>query len=1031
MKALKYIFRFLLFLVVGIVAAAIIVPIVFKDDIVASVKEVINENINAEVDFADVDLSLISTFPNAGISITDLAIAGVDHFEGIPLASINKLTAEVSLPSLISKTEPLEVVSITVANPILDIRVLEDGRANYDIVQPTATDTETEGDFIMNLEKYEIINGVLSYHDKASHMRVSASDIDHAGSGNFRNEKFDVATKTSMSNLNVSMEGTNYLTRARAEADATIAVDLATGSYTLKENTLSVNAMDVHVDGYVQVRPADMMMDLTFATPNENAKSIMSIIPGVYTANFDDVKAEGTATFSGKVKGLYNGQKGIMPAIDLKTSIKDGKLRYPALPKEVSEINVAIDITAEQGNYDDMVVNIPTFALRLGDNPISGQLVTSNVSRDPQVAGMLQGTVKLEDWKDALPASDIEQLGGTIIADVKFAGKQSDVIAERYGAITFAGDFTGKNINYKAADMPAIKMQTVTSDISPKSIKINTESLEAGRSDARGTITIDNPLAYFLNEGVTTTTVAMNSKLLDANEWMSPAIDGTETESMSIPEQIANVNLDLAADQVVFQTYEIKAMKLQGEHKANSMNVDHLSGVIGSSDFTMTGELGNTLGYFNDGEILTGDLTLRSRTLVMEDFMSEEPVDEQEIEIIAVPPNMAISISADVDKAMYDDITLQQLRGDIAVEGEEAVLEDGRAKALGGNVKFAGMYGTSGEGQPDFSFKYDLSKLDFKQTFEKVNTVQSLTPIMKYLQGTFNSTMVMDGKLGDDMLPQLSSLNASGFLETIAAQLQKIDVANKLADKLGIEELRKLDLDHTKNWFEIKEGTVELKPVQKKIAGIDMNLSGTHGLNSDMNYQILMDVPRDMLKGNVVTGAVEKGLGLLESEAAKLGVNINQGDFIKLKVILTGSLVAPSIKIVPLGSGGQATAKDVVDATIDEIKQTVKDSVKTVIDDTKQTIKDTVASTVNTAKDSVNTVIDKTVKTATDSAKTIITTTVQNQVDKVLKDSAAQAVKDEVNDIIKDNTGEAVDDIKEKLDDWNPFKKKKKKEKDK
>jgi len=71
------------------------------------------------------------------------------------------------------------------------------------------------------------------------------------------------------------------------------------------------------------------------------------------------------------------------------------------------------------------------------------------------------------------------------------------------------------------------------------------------------------------------------------------------------------------------------------------------------------------------------------------------------------------------------------------------------------------------------------------------------------------------------------------------------------------------------------------------------------------------------------------------------------------------------------------------------------------------------------------------VKTATDSAKTIITTTVQNQVDKVLKDSAAQAVKDEVNDIIKDNTGEAVDDIKEKLDDWNPFKKKKKKEKDK
>jgi len=1025
MKVFKYLIRFLIFLVVGLVAAAVIIPIVFKDDIVASVKTVINENLEAEVDFADVDLSIISTFPNAGISISDLVINGKEEFSGIALANINKLTAEVSIPSLISKTEPLEVVSISVANPVLNVQVLADGKANYDIMKESTATTESEGDFIMNLEKYEVTNGSLTYHDKATHMRVSAIDVDHSGRGSFYNEKFDLMTKTSMRDLNVSMEGTPYLSRAQAAADATIAVDLGSNTYTLKENEIAINEMDVVVDGSVQVRPADMVMDLTFDSPSKSAKAIMSILPGIYTADFGSVQARGSAAFAASVKGIYDGNKGIMPALTLKSSISEGALQYPDLPKDISDINLSIDINAQQGDYSDIVINIPTFAMKVGNNPVTGSLVTSNISTDPQVAGRLKGTIVLEDWKSALSIPDIERLGGTINSDVRFAGKQSDAINQRYNAITFAGDATGSNITYKAAGQPLVTVESIVSDISPKSVNLVTSGIAAGRSDAAGSIKVDNPLAYFLNQGKTTTTMTMRSNLLDANEWLTEEAEGAATETIAVPEQIANVYLDMEANKVRYGDYELTAVKVKGKHLANSMQVDELSGKLGSSDFQLKGDLDNTLGYFNDGEVLAGNLTVQSDRLVMDDFLSEE---EETGEVVLVPENMNIKLRADVKSAQYDDMTLSNLRGDIVVEDQEAVLEDGRANALGGQLKFAGLYGTRGEGQPDFSFKYDLSDLEFKQTFQQVNTVQSLTPILQYLKGTFNSTLVMDGKLGDDMLPVLSSLNASGFLETIAAQLEKIDIANKLADKLGIEALRKLDLDHTKNWFEIVNGTVELKPVQKKIAGIDMNISGSHGLSKDMNYQILMDVPRDMLKKNAVTGALEKGLGLLESEASKLGVNIDQGDFIKLKVLLTGSLASPSIKIVPLGSGGEATAKEVVKDQINNVKEAVVDSVTTVVENTKKTVRDTITKTVNTAKDSANAVITKTVNTAADSAKTVITTTVKNEVDKVLKDSTAQEIKDEVNDIIKENTGETIDDIKDKLNDYNPFKKKKKKD---
>ena len=285
----------------------------------------------------------------------------------------------------------------------------------------------------------------------------------------------------------------------------------------------------------------------------------------------------------------------------------------------------------------------------------------------------------------------------------------------------------------------------------------------------------------------------------------------------------------------------------------------------------------------------------------------------------------------------------------------------------------------------------------------------------------------MEGKLNDNMFPDLNSLDASGYLETISGKLQELDIANKLANMLGVDALRKLDFDHTKNWFEIVDGMVELKPFEKNVAGIDMSVSGSHGLGKSMNYALVMDIPREMLKKNVVTGAAEAGLSLLESQAAKLGVNIDQGDFIKIKADITGSINSPSIKLTPLGSGGKATMKDVVTDKIDEIKETVKDSVKTVIDDTRQYVKDSIDSTVEIVKDSVETVVDETVETVKDSVKTVVADVVEDQIDKVLKDTAAQEVKDKIENVIEENTGETVDEIKEKLEGWNPFKKKKKK----
>ena len=72
-KILKYLGFTLLFLI----ALIILLPIIFKGKIVEMVKEEANNNLNAQIDFGEFDLGLISTFPNFEFSIdnsTDLLL---------------------------------------------------------------------------------------------------------------------------------------------------------------------------------------------------------------------------------------------------------------------------------------------------------------------------------------------------------------------------------------------------------------------------------------------------------------------------------------------------------------------------------------------------------------------------------------------------------------------------------------------------------------------------------------------------------------------------------------------------------------------------------------------------------------------------------------------------------------------------------------------------------------------------------------------------------------------------------------------
>ena len=129
--------------IVILLAAAAAIPTFFRKEIDAKLKSTINNSINAKVDFKDLDLSLITSFPNLGIKINDLTIIGVDSFAKDTLANVKQLQLNVNLLSVI-KGETYEINGVTLTEPTILAKVLKSGKANWDIMKPDTAATPAD-----------------------------------------------------------------------------------------------------------------------------------------------------------------------------------------------------------------------------------------------------------------------------------------------------------------------------------------------------------------------------------------------------------------------------------------------------------------------------------------------------------------------------------------------------------------------------------------------------------------------------------------------------------------------------------------------------------------------------------------------------------------------------------------------------------------------------------------------------------------------------------------------------------------------
>lgn len=765
-KALKIFGIVLLVLIIALIAA----PFLFESQLKDMVKKAINDNVNATVEFSDLDLSFFRNFPQATVVLNDVSVINNAPFEGDTLAVSEEILLEMSIREVFKGSDqPKKIDQLILNNTYVNVKVDSLGNANYDIAIEDTTSTAQEATgagFSLDLQHYEINNSRLRYVDVGQKISLLLEELNHEGTGDFSLDQSELDTDT-RALVTFDFDGSNYLRRNRVALDAVIQMDLENMRYTFLENEATINQLPLTFDGYVQLNEVNTEMDIAFKTPSSDFKNFLAVIPEEYAKNIEDVETSGNFTVNGLIKGISD--ETYIPQLDVRVTSNNASFKYPDLPKSVQDINLDLRILNTTGLADDTYMTFDNVTFRIDQDAFAANGSVRNLTGNMLVDMALQGTINLANLNQAYPLELEQDLNGILTADVTTNFDMNSIEQEQYENVNSSGTASIRDFSYSSPE---------------------------------------------------------------------------------IPNEVRVANADLIFSQ-------------------GNVRVPELNLTTGETDLQASGNINNLMGFLFKDQNLKGNFQVNSDTFAVNDFMVAdasaeegntpgEPTEEKAntgttgTEAVKIPSFLDAELNFAANRILYDDLVLNNAKGTVVVRDETAILQNITASLFDGTIGLNGRVSTSGA-MPTFDMKLDMNAMDIAKSFTGLELLQGLAPIATALEGKLQTQVNLKGNLGNDLTPLLPSIAGDAMAQILTAEVkpQQLALLTRLDEQLTFVNLRDIDLTNLKGYVTFNDGAVQVEPFDFNVQGINVNVAGGHGFDMSMNYNLILDVPANMLGSQI------------------------------------------------------------------------------------------------------------------------------------------------------------------------------------
>jgi len=393
-----------------------------RDSLRMELEQVIDRQITTDVFFDDVTVTLFRDFPNVTVTLQHASMVGRGEFAGDTLAHVDELDFEIRLLSLLWGRET-ELKSIHLRAPILQLRVLSNGHANYDLFVsdsiPSSDTTDAPGAGIA-LDEVRVSKGSLHYTDVGRKVDVWLNDLTFSGKGDFARDVFDLKMQLMSNEFTLNYGKIRYFFKKELEVDATMEMDFNARRYSFKQNDWRINHFRFNVEGSLAQLERGYDFGLTFATQSTEFKNILSLVPGVFMRDFKQISTQGELGFTGFINGVWIPDQKQLPSMMANFKITDARFKIDTLPDPIDHIQLEFQISNLYGVSDSTVFDFKTLSFEMLKHRVQGRMLWKGLDHI-YLDGDIHADLDLAELERMYPISGME-LRGELLGEIKVKG---------------------------------------------------------------------------------------------------------------------------------------------------------------------------------------------------------------------------------------------------------------------------------------------------------------------------------------------------------------------------------------------------------------------------------------------------------------------------------------------------------------------------------------------------------------------------------------------------------------------------------
>ncbi|PWK20954.1 AsmA family protein [Xanthomarina spongicola] len=782
---MKKVFKIIGITLLTILLLLIAIPFAFQSKIKEVVKRTINENLNAHVEFSDVNLSFIRSFPQAQVNVSDLVITNFEPFKDETLATAKSISLNMSVKELFKKAsdEPIVINKINIDEALITLKTNKRGETNYDILKDENKDENKDekenssAGFTLDVKDYSIDNSAITYLDESSNTTFYITEFNHSGKGKFSETVSELETKTE-SRISLRIDSTDYLSNNELKLDALIDLDLDNNKYTFKENKAFINKLPLEFHGYVQLLEAGQDIDITFENPGSDFRDFLAIIPETYSKNIEDVQTTGNFKLKGMIKGLLTDET--IPNLDIQVSSNNASFKYPDLPKRVDNITINAAVKNTTGKSDDTYIDINAFNFKIDQDAFKSSATLKNITKNMLINADIDGVLNLANLTKAYPIKLEKELSGILKAKLNTAFDMNAIETNAYERIKNNGSASITDFIFSSEDMVnPIHIKKANMTFNPGTVSLNNFDAVTGKSDLHANGTIKNLLGFLLSDNKLQGNFNVNSNLFIISDFMvesKTASNNNKTtskkESLKIPEFL-DCTIQADAKTVVY----------------DNLNLENVQGTLVIKDQQAT--LKNmTTNIFNGKLAVIGNVSTQKETPTFNINLGAENFDIskafKDLDLLqALAPiakilegklNSTISLSGSLDKEFTPDLTTVSGNAFAELLTTDINTEDSKILSLlGSTLKFI-----------------DFNKLDLKDLKTNLTFKDGLVNLKPFTIKYEDIDIHINGAHGFD-----KNINYNVVLDVPAKYLGS-DI-NRLIGKINDPKVNKISIPVTAN----------------------------------------------------------------------------------------------------------------------------------------------------------------------------------------------------------------------------------------